>query len=177
MLVKSRVVPNLCDLLLRNTRRYLKNVWRTLWRTFFLSMQWNSKGFKITLDHIDTISMDKNVLCSIAEIKSFMFGTTCGWVNDEFIFGWTIPLNCWHLKEALSPPWGLRLAITMFLHLCTCVEYVYGRRLFITEICLVSSHFIPFPCYLTGSFITLIFLHWRSNWKLLVFDPTMYHVE
>lgn len=116
MLVKSRVVPNLCDLLLQNTRRYLKNVWRTLWRTIFLSMQWNSKGFKITLDHIDTYSMDKNVLCSIAEIKSFMFGTTCGRVNDEFIFGWTIPLNCWRLKEALSPPWGLRLAITMFDH-------------------------------------------------------------
>ncbi len=35
-------------------------------------------------------------LCSAKQRKSYRFGTTWGWVNDDSIFGWTIPLTSTH---------------------------------------------------------------------------------
>ncbi len=32
-------------------------------------------------------------LCSAEQRNSYRFGTTWGWVNDDRIFGWTVPLN------------------------------------------------------------------------------------
>ncbi len=58
---------------------------------FFPTMEVNGApkqpGYKLSSKYLP--------LCSAEQRKSYRFGTTWGWVNDDriFIFGWTIPLS------------------------------------------------------------------------------------
>ncbi len=96
-----QVVPNLyeCLFFCWTQRKIFWKMWETeqFWGTidfhsiFFPTMEVNGApkqpGYKLSSKYLP--------LCSAEQRNSYRFGTTWGWVNDDwiFIFRWTIPLK------------------------------------------------------------------------------------
>ncbi len=109
-LFKGTVHPKMNTVIIYSSSSRSKPVWMCLfwtqrkifWRKFVIRLFWDTIDFnsrrKILLCFPH--SSEYLPLCS-EQTHSYRFGSTWGWVNDRiFIFGCTVPLNIWNLRDS-----------------------------------------------------------------------------